>query len=364
MVATGIPRNGDFNGSEQLGAGLYQVTQHRGRRWTTADGYLSPARNRPNLTVQTDTHVLRVRIGGGRAIGVDVSHGGKAEFHRAEREVVLSAGAFNTPQLLMLSGIGAADHLAEHDIPVVVDNPHVGDHLMDHPVYILNFETTSKGTLAGAESPVQLVNYLVRRRGLLTSNIGEAGAFFHTRSGDAAPDMQFIAGPAYFWNHGFAAHPRPAFAIGCSLVGALSTGHVRLRSGDPRDKAAITFNYFEEPQDMTAMVRAIERARDVAAAAPLRDVVGRELHPGVHALTRAQLESEVRRNVEHTYHPSCTARIGTEASGVVDPELRVYGVDGLRVADASVFPHVPHGNTHAPTVMVGERAADLLRAAR
>jgi choline dehydrogenase-like flavoprotein len=364
MVATGIPRNGDFNGPEQRGAGLYQLTQHRGQRWTTADGYLTPARKRTNLTVWTDTHVHRVRIVGGRAAGVDVIRGGNVEFHRAEREVVLSAGAFNTPQLLMLSGIGAADHLIAHDIPVVVDNPHVGDHLMDHPLYLLNVETTAKGTLAGANSPIHLVNYVARRRGLLTSNIGEAGAFFHTRSGDEAPDMQFIAGPSYFWNHGFAAHPRPAFAIGCSLVGAVSTGHVRLRSADPRDKAAITFNYFAESADMEAMVTAIEWAREVAAAAPLRDVVGRELHPGTHELSRRQLESEVRRSAEHTYHPACTARIGTQTSGVVDPELRVYGVDGLRVADASVFPRVPHGNTHAPTVMVGERAADLLRTAR
>jgi choline dehydrogenase len=277
--------------------------------------------------------------------------------------VVLSAGAFNTPQLLMLSGIGPAGHLRQHDIPVLVDNAHVGAHLMDHPMYVLNYETTAKGTLAGAESPIHLANYLVRRRGLLTSNVGEAGAFFHTRSGDEAPDMQFFAGPAYFWNHGAGTHPRPAFGIGCSMVGSLSTGHVRLRNGDPRNKAAITFNYFAEPEDMTAMVTAIQRARDVAAAAPLRDVLGEELHPGSQSLTRSELEKEVRRSVEHTYHPACTARIGTEITGVVDPQLRVYGVDGLRVADASVFPRVTHGNTHAPTVMVGERAADLLRAA-
>jgi choline dehydrogenase-like flavoprotein len=148
------------------------------------------------------------------------------------------------------------------------------------------------------------------------------------------------------------------------MVGAVSTGHVRLRSGDPRDKVAITFNYFAESEDMAAMVTAIARAREVAAAAPVRGVVGRELHPGTHELSRRQLESEVRRSAEHTYHPACTARIGTQTSGVVDPELQVYGVDGLRVADASVFPRVPRGNTHAPTVMVGERAADLLRTAR
>jgi choline dehydrogenase len=361
MAATGIPRTGDFNGPEQLGAGLYQLTQHRGQRWTTADGYLAPAGKRANLTVLTGTYVSRVRIKGGRAAGVEVSRDGKAEFHRAEREVILSAGAFNTPQLLMLSGVGPAEHLRQHDIPVLVDNVHVGAHLMDHPMYGLNFETTAKGTLAGANSPIHLVNYLVRRRGLLTSNVAEAGAFFHTRTDDEAPDMQLFAAPAYYWNHGAGTHPRPAFGIGCSLVGSLSTGHVRLRTADPREKPAITFNYFAEPEDMTAMISAIQQAREVAAAAPMRDVLGVELHPGVHARSRQQLEDEVRRNVEHTYHPACTARIGTETTGVVDPQLRVYGVDGLRVADASVFPRVTHGNTHAPTVMVGERAADLLR---
>ena len=361
VEATGIPANDDFNGAEQVGTGLYQLTQHRGRRWTTADGFLTPARKRPNLTVATDTHVLRVRIENGRATGIEVSKDGKTEFHRAEREIILSAGAFNTPQILLLSGIGPADHLAEHDIPVVVDNPNVGDHLMDHPMYLVNFETTAKGTLAEAQHPLQLANYLSRRRGLLTSNVGEGGAFFHTRSGDAAPYMQFIIGPGYFWNHGFNAYARPAFVIGCSMVGAESTGHVRLGSADPRDKVRVTFNYFAESSDMDAMVTAIERAREVAAAEPLRGLVGKELHPGGHLTSRAQLEEEIRRNVEHTYHPSCTTRIGSEATGVVDPQLRVHGVSGLRVADASVFPVIPHGNTHAPSMMVGEKAAELVR---
>jgi choline dehydrogenase len=363
MVASGIKRSDDFNGSDQLGAGLYQVTQKRGQRWTTSDGYLRPARHRPNLTVLTGTRALRLRTDQGRVTGVDVERAGKRDFHRAERETVLSAGAFNTPQLLMLSGIGPAGHLAEHGIPVVVDNPNVGAHLMDHPMYMVNFETTAKGTLIGAESPRQLAEYLARRRGLLTSNIGEAGAFFHTRSGDDAPYMQFIGAPGYFWNHGFESHPKPAFAIGCSMVGAVSEGQVRLRGSDPAERAAVTFDYFAAPEDMQAMVTAVERAREVAAAGPLRDVVGTELHPGTRASTSAQLEAEIRRNVEHTYHPACTARIGTETDGVVDARLRVHGVAGLRIADASVFPRIPHGNTHAPALMVGEKAADLLRSA-
>jgi choline dehydrogenase len=361
MVATGIERNDDFNGAEQLGAGLYQVSQRRGRRWTTADGYVTPARTRPNFTVLTDTHVLGVRISKGRAVGVDVERGGTREFLRAEREVVLSAGAFNTPQLLMLSGIGPADHLAAHRITAIVDNPHVGAHLMDHPLYTMNFETSARGTLDDAQSPRQMLDYFVRSRGLLTSNIGEAGAFFHTRAGDAAPSMQVIGAPGYFQDHGQSTHDHAAYTFALSLVGSLSQGTVRLRSADPKAKVAATYNYFAERADMDAMVDAIERMREVAAAAPLRGITGREIHPGESARTRAEIEQKVRREVEHTYHPSCTARIGSETDGVVDPELRVYGVDGLRVADASVFPVIPHGNTHAPAVMVGEKAADLIR---
>ena len=364
MAATGLPRNDDFNGADQLGTGLYQLSQHRGQRWTAADGYLRPARGRQNVTIWTDTLAHRINFDGRRVTGVQLEREGRVETVRAEREVILAAGAFNTPQLLMLSGIGPADHVREHGVNVVVDNPNVGSHLMDHPMYMLNFETTAKGTLAGAEHPLQLVNYFLRRRGLLTSNIGEAGAFFHTRSGEDAPCMQFIAAPGYFWEHGFGKHAKPAFAIGCSLVGARSTGHVRLRNADPRDRAAITFNYFDERDDMEAMIAAIERVREVVATRPIEPSLGDEINPGERVSTRAEIEREVRRRVEHTYHPSCTARIGTESDGVVDAELRVHGVEGLRVADASVFPTIPHGNTHAPTVLVGEKAADLIRGAR
>ena len=280
MAATGLGRNDDFNGADQHGAGLYQVTQRRGRRWTTADGYINPARKRSNFHVMTNTLVLRVRIQNGAAVGVEVERDGQPGFIRATKEVIVSAGAINTPQLLMLSGIGPADHLAEHGITAIVDNPNVGDHYMDHPMVLINVETTAKGTLHEAESPKSLLAYLTRKTGLLTSNIGEAGAFFHTRSGDAAPDMQYLCAPGYFYDHGFRTYPAPALAIGCSLVGPQSTGHVRLRSSDPKDKPAITANYLKEPQDMQAMITAVERAREILASAPLRGLAGREIHPG------------------------------------------------------------------------------------
>jgi choline dehydrogenase len=362
MAATGMDTNDDFNGAEQLGTGLYQVTQRKGMRWTTADGYISPARKRGNFSVLTNTLVLRVRIENGAAVGVEAERDGQRGFIRATREVILSAGAINTPQLLMLSGVGPADHLAGHGITTIVDNPNVGDHYMDHPMYMINMETTARGTLDEAQSPKWLAMYLSRRTGLLTSNIGEAGAFFHTRSGDEAPDMQFIGAPGYFYDHGFRTYPDPALAIGCSLVGAQSTGQVRLRSGDPKEKPAITANYLKEPADMQAMIAAVERGREVFASEPLRGLVGKEIHPGAGASSREALDKIIRREVEHTYHPACTARIGAESSGVVDPQLRVHGVQRLRVADASVFPTIPHGNTHAPTVMAGEKAALMIAA--
>jgi choline dehydrogenase-like flavoprotein len=364
IAATGIERNTDFNGPEQLGTELYQVTQRRGVRWTTADGYVEPARKRRNFTVLTKTLVHKVRIENGVAVGVDVERDGKAEFIRADREVILAAGAINTPQLLMLSGVGPGDHLADLGIDVLVDNPNVGDHYMDHPMYMVNVETTARGTLFEATKPQWLVRYLVGKSGLLTSNIGEAGAFFHTRSGDKAPYMQYICAPGYFYDHGFRSYPSPALAIGCSMVGAQSKGHVRLRSADPQERPAITANYLADSADMEAMVVAVERAREAFGSAPLRGQVGKEIHPGPDASTRPGLERMIRREVEHTYHPSCTARIGSEAEGVVDPELRVHGVGGLRIADASVFPTIPHGNTHAPTVMVGEMVARLITKGR
>jgi choline dehydrogenase-like flavoprotein len=364
MIAAGLPANDDFNGTDQLGAGLYQVTQHRGKRWNTADGYVTPARKRPNFSVWTDTLVHRVVIENGRATGVVVERNGRTITVNANAEVVLSAGAFGSPHLLMLSGVGPADHLREHGIEVLVDNTNVGSHLMDHPMYMLNFETTAKGSLFEAEKPIQLAKYFARRKGLLTSNVGEAGAFFHTRSGDAAPYMQLIAAPGFFWDNGFESHPTPAYAIGCSMVGAASTGEVRLKNADPSNQAAVRFNYFSDPDDMDAMVTGMERARDVAASGPLAALTGKEITPGIDSKSRDELEASIRRGVQHTYHPACTARMGTEADGVVDWQLRVHGVSGLRVADASVFPVITHGNTHAPTVLVGEKAANLIKESR
>ena len=326
-MESGLHANPDFNGADQLGAGLFQVTQKGGIRCSTADGFIDPHRGRPNFTVLDNTTVERVRIENGHCIGVFVKRGSETEFVRAEREVILSAGAFGSPHLLMLSGISPADHLAEHGISVLVDNSNVGSHLMDHPFYVLNFETGTCGTLADALTPELVAQFENHRAGLLTSNIAEAGAFFHTRH-DAAPDQELIGGPTYFHNHGFDTYPRPAFFLGASMVGARSTGTVRLRNGDPATKPSILFNYFADPIDMESMASAIERLRDIAAQPALREFLVREIHPGSDMVARADLEQSIRRDVEHTYHASCTARIGSESTGVVGPDLKVHGVTG------------------------------------
>lgn len=356
----GLPFNDDYNGAEQEGVAYLQVNQKRGSRWSAADAWLRPATSRKNLTVRTKTHVLRVDLTNGRATGVWVQGANGPELIEARREVILSAGAIGTPQLLMLSGVGPADHLASVGIDVVVDNPHVGSHYQDHPFYLLNWETTAKGTLAEAEHPKQLLSYVLRGKGLLTSTVAEGTAFFRSSSNLPAPDMQFHFGAAYFHNHGFDTYPKPAFAIAPTLVAPQSRGEIRLRTADPTVKPSIIGNHLTEQADVDAMVAGVELAREIVAQEALRAVRGPEIHPGADVKDRPGIEKALRAETELIYHPTSTARMGSEGDAVVDPHLRVFGVEGLRVVDASVFPTIPRGNTNAATYMVAERAADLI----
>ena len=360
-VEAGIPFNEDYNGAHQEGVGYLQVTQKDGKRWSAADAWLRPALSRKNLTVRTGVHALGVVIEAGRATGVSVWTGKGSEVVRAGREVILSAGSIGTPQLLMLSGIGPADHLDEMDLEVLVDNLNVGAHLQDHPLYLLNFETTAKGTLAEAEHPKQLLNFLLRGRGMLTSTVAEGTAFFRTYDQLAAPDMQLHFGAAYFHNHGFDTHDKPAYAIAPTLVAPQSRGRVRLHSADPLEAPRILGNHLTERADIDAMILGVERTRDIAAQAALRPFTGKEIHPGASVVGAAAIEADLRRDTELIYHPTSTARIGPPETGVVDSELRVHGVVGLRVVDASVFPTIPRGNTNAATYMVAEKAANLIK---
>ncbi len=357
----GLPFNADYNGAEQEGVAYLQVTQRMGDRWSAADAWLHPAKRRKNLTVRTKTTAQRLEIRDGRAVGVWVQGPSGPELVRARREVILSAGAIGSPQLLMLSGVGPADHLRAHDVEVVVDNPHVGQHYQDHPFFLLNWETSARGTLAEAERVRHLVSFLLRGRGLLTSTVAEGTAFLRTRSDLPAPDMQMHFGAAYFHNHGFDTHHSPAFAIAPTLVAPQSRGRIMLRTNDPAEKPSIVGNHLTEQADMDAMVAGVEVAREIAAQDALSAVRGREIHPGDDVSDRAGIERALRQETELIYHPTSTARMGNEDEAVVDPELKVFGVTGLRVVDASVFPTIPRGNTNAATYMVAEKAADLIR---
>ena len=356
----GIPRIDDYNGPEQDGVSPAQVTQRNGRRFSSADAFLKPVMKRPNLDVVTRAHVLRVELDAGRATGVRYRDGkGREQVASAVREVILAAGAIGSPQLLMLSGIGPADHLKQVAVPVAHDLPGVGENLQDHPYQVAVWDAPGGGSLADAEHPKYLAQWLLRKTGPLTSSVAEAMAFVRTRSGLPAPDIQIHFAPAYFVDHGAGEYDGHAMTIAPTLLTPRSRGRVWLRSSDPDAKPRILTNTLAEPEDVASLVAGVRLAREIAAG--FGAAAGREIFPGSGVDTDDDLVADLRRRVELIYHPVGTCRIGVDDAAVVDPELRVRGVDGLRVADASVMPVIPGANTNAATLMVAERAADMIR---
>jgi len=361
--AAGIPRSHDYNGPEQDGAAMFQVTQHNGKRWSGADAYLRPVMDRPNLQVRTGAQVRRVELESGRAAGVRLGgRFGREEVVRAEREVILSAGAIQSPQLLLLSGIGAADDLGSAGVEVRHDLPGVGRNLQDHPFVTVLFSVRDQRTLYGADKPKHLAEWMLRRSGPLTSSVAEVVAFVRTRAGLPAADVQFHMGAAYYEDHGAEEYDGHAMVIAPVLVSPQARGQVWLRSADPAAKPLIVTNTLSEPEDVSSLVAGMELAREIASQSQLREMVTSELKPGAGVTDRADLEADLRRRLMLIYHPVGTCRMSDDGEdAVVDSELRVHGIDGLRVIDASVMPVIPGGNTNAPTVMVAERGADLIR---
>ncbi len=358
----GIPANPDINSPEQDGVSITQVTERGGRRCSTADGYLRPARRRSNLTITPRAQVLGIELEDGAAVGVRWrDRRGREQIALAGREVVVCAGAIGSPQLLMVSGIGPPEHLRSLGIKPRVDSPGVGENLQDHPFFLLCYESTKPESLADAEKPRHLLEWVLRHRGPLTSNVGEAMAFIRTRPGLPAADVQLLFGPAYYHDHGFDEHDGHAFSLAAALIAPRSRGRLWLRSADPAVKPDLVGNHLAEPEDVAALVAGFRKLREIARTAPLDDARGRELIPGEEVEGDAEIEAFLRREVELLYHPVGTCRMGRDDGAVVDPELRVRGVERLRVADASVMPVITGGNTNAPTIMIGERAADLLR---
>lgn len=341
-VECGIAPAGDLNTPEPEGVALVAVNQRRGRRWSAADGYLRPARRRPNLTVLTRAHARRVALDGDRAVGVEVQREGRTEVVRARREVVLAAGAIGSPQLLLLSG---------------VDAPGVGANLQDHLVGGVLATSTSTHTLYAAESPGNVLRYLLLRRGMLSSNVAEAAALVRTQPELEAPDLELLFAPVLFVDEGLAPPSEHGLTIGTIVLQPESRGRVTLRSDDPLEPPLIDPAYLSAEADARVLLDGVRLARRLFAAPALAPHVRAELLPGAEAQSDEQLVEVMRAKAHTLYHPVGTCALGT----VVDPELRVHGIAGLRVADASVIPRVPRGHTNWPTVMVAERAADLLR---
>jgi choline dehydrogenase len=341
-----------------------RVTQRRGARWSTADAYLKPAMRRPNLRILTNATATRVLIEDGRAVAVEYEHAGRREVVKARREVVLCGGAINSPQLLMLSGIGDRERLADQGIDVVRHVAEVGQNLMDHLCVPLGFDA-GRDTLFAAEKPLELVNYLARRRGMLTSNVGEAYGFVRSRPELALPDLELIFAPAPFFDEAIGdPYHRHAVVMGPILLKPKSRGNITLRSADPHDKPVIDPRYLSDDEgvDREALMEGLRITARIAQTSSMRSVLGAVARPaGVAELSDQALEQALK-TVSHTlYHPVGTCRMGSDDASVVDPQLRVRGVDGLRVADASVMPTIIRGHTHAPSVLIGEKAADLIR---
>lgn len=369
-VELGFPRNDDFNGDTQLGFGLYQVNQRNGRRCSAAAGFLKPVRQRPNLEVRTRAQVARLVIDHGRVRGVELlgRRGRSPEVIQAGREVILAAGAVGSPQLLMLSGIGPADHLTDVGIDPVVDLPGVGGNLVDHPVVSSVFEVQGMKTLDDAETLWNMMRYVFKKEGPYLSSVCEGGAFAYTSAEAEAsgrPDLQFHFLPAALVEHGFDVAAERGMNFGATLVRPRSAGTIRLRDTDPASTPVIQANYLQDPEDLRVLVEGVRLARRLAATQAFQPWVGREIRPGPDAQDDEALAAFVRRTVETLYHPVGTCRmgpagdLGSDRPPVVDPELRVHGVDGLRVIDASIMPIIPAGNTNAPTIMVAEKGADL-----
>ncbi|HUA47030.1 MAG TPA: GMC family oxidoreductase N-terminal domain-containing protein [Solirubrobacteraceae bacterium] len=362
-TAAGIPRIADYNGPEQDGAAMFQVTQRDGRRWSSADAFLRPVLRRPNLAVRTKAMVLGVELEGERAVGVRVRQGRDGnELVRAERQVVLCAGAIGSPQLLLLSGIGPADELRQVGVPVHHDLPGVGRNLQDHPFVTILWEVTDQQTLYGADKPKRVAEWVLRRSGPLSSTVAEVVAFVRTRSGLPAADIQFHMGAAYFDDHGAEEYDGHCIAIGPVLVSPQARGQVWLRSPDPADKPMIITNSLAAPDDLASLIAGMRLAREIANQSPLKETIVKELKPGADAVDGEDLAADLRRRLMLIYHPVGTCRMSdTDQAAVVDSHLRVHGIEGLRVVDASIMPIIPGGNTNAPTIMIAEKAADLIR---
>ena len=366
-----IPFNPDYNAAAMDGAAIYQVTTRGGFRASTSRCYLRPALKRANLRLVLGAHVTRIMFEGRRATGIRYRHQGAEHVARARREVILAAGAINSPQVLQLSGIGPAGLLGGHGIPVVIDAPHVGGHLQDHlctdNLYRARIPTLNQLLRPWAGRLRVGLQYLLRRRGPLSLSVNQAGGFVRLRPESDRPDIQLYCSPLSYTKAPPGKRPMmrpdpfPAFLISSNPTRPTSRGHLAIRSADPFEAPEIHPNYLATEDDRRAMIDGIRLVRRIAAAPSLASVIETEVLPGPDAVTDDDLAAFVREQSWTVFHPCGTCRMGQDPAGaVVDPRLRVHGISALRVVDASIFPTIPTGNTNAPTIMVAEKAAGMI----
>jgi choline dehydrogenase len=363
----GLPFNPDFNGALQLGCGLFQVTQKNGRRWSAASAYLHPVAARENLTIVTKAQATRVLIENGRAVGVEYARGRRRHTARAAQEVVLAAGAINSPQLLLLSGIGPAEELRARGVSEVHDLPGVGKNLQDH-LNVNIVQRAKRGSALDGKNrglaPIGVaLEYLFYGTGPGTSNVAEAGAFAISALGAATPDIQYHFIPAQVVNHARTPMDGDGVTVHACCLRPQSRGEIRLASTDPLQPPVMDPNYLAADYDLKVLIAGLRQGRDILAAQPFRPWLGEERLPGPAVQSNAELEDFIRATAETEYHPVGTCKMGSDPMAVVDEKLRVRGIERLRVIDASIMPAIVSGNTNAPVIMIAEKAAEMMLAA-
>jgi choline dehydrogenase len=370
--AAGVPESEDANGRQQEGISRMEATIGNGKRSSTARAYLHPVMRRPNLVIRANALATKVMIEKGRATGVEFVTNGRVNKQHADREVILCGGAYNSPQLLMLSGVGPADHLRSIGVAPLHDLPGVGENLSEHPNVVNTYKARSEHGLTKFlrvdRAAALAARWFVRHDGIFASNGATANIFLRTMPDLDRPDVQLVcmsvSNSADLWLPGVTRPPVYSFSVRVGALHPKSRGWVRLRSSDPADSPRIFNNMYADPEDLATMVRGVRATRDIYAQKPIADMVDQELFPGHAARSDYQIAEAIRRESGHRSHPVGTCRMGNDTLAVVDPELRVRGLTGLRVADASIMPELPSGNTNVPTIMIGEKAADLIRGRR
>jgi choline dehydrogenase len=363
-IDAGYRETKDFNGYQQEGFGPYQLTINNGKRWSAASAYLTPIINRPNLTIESNAHVARILFEGNRATGVEYIQDKQKIQAGATREVLLSGGAVNSPQTLLLSGIGDADILRRFDIPVVHDLKGVGKNLQDHLDCSIQYESSQPITLYSQSKPLtQLktgLQYMLFGTGVATGQGLESGGFVKSRPDLETPDLQFHFITALMYDHTRKKSDRHGYMAHVCQLRPESRGYISIKSADPFSAPVIQPNYLEAEEDRRALREGVKIARELFATKAFDAYRGPELMPGAHVTRDDQIDAFIRKTAETIYHPVGSAKMGHDKDAVVDPQLRVHGIEGLRVVDASVMPSLVSGNTNAPTIMIAEKASDLI----